>query len=120
MSTSPIQRKAPDISQRSPPRQLQQSNSWSPNMGDVQVDQYSPSKSPGGGGDGRYSDSGRGYNNDSNGYRRQIGLGMLLERNTSEPHVTRVKEVVRNLGADKTQQVPREAEGGNQMVAKIG
>ena len=46
---------------------------------------------------------------------------MLLERNSHEPHVTRVREVVRNLGADQTQQVRRErtaAHPGRVMRAK--
>ena len=36
---------------------------------------------------------------------RQIGLGLLLERNTNEGNVTRIKEVVSGLGAHKSSKV---------------
>ena len=101
-SSSPIERQAAPMMQRSPPRQqLQRSATWSPMAGDTLVNNASLAS---------YNAS-PARDGQEDGYKREIGLGMLLERNSHEPHITRVREVVRNLGADQTQQVRREHPG---------
>ena len=46
---------------------------------------------------------------------RRVSLGLVCffrsHLSSHEPHITRVREVVRNLGADQTQQVRREHPG---------